>query len=90
MSFRALERLSKAELLSFLVSRYDADPVARSNAALSRFIDEILEGADLDWRPSPRRLCRALQRRGDPKRNMTLVLGNDSRVPPADDGEALP
>ncbi|TFV43226.1 hypothetical protein [Bradyrhizobium niftali] len=90
MSLRALESLSRAELLSFLVSRYDSDPVARSNAALSRFIDEILEGADLDWRPSPRRLRRALQRGGDPKRNMTSVSGNDSRVSSAGNGEALP
>jgi hypothetical protein len=61
MSLRGLGSSSKTELLLFLVSRYDADPVARSDASLSRFIDEAIEGGGFNVRLSPRLFHRVLQ-----------------------------
>jgi hypothetical protein len=89
MSFRALGSASKTELLLFLVSRYEANPVARSTVALSNFIDAELRGAGFDVRISPRLFLRVLKQWSASERG-PKAAGNDPRVPPADDGEALP
>lgn len=89
MSFRGRRSSSKTEVLIFLVSRREADPIARSHKVLSKFIDEALQGTGYDWKPSPAALLRELQRWSASERGPNEA-GNDSRVPPADDSEALP
>lgn len=81
--------LSKTEVLILLVSRLEADPIARSHKVLSKFIDEALQGTGYDWKPSPAALLRELQRWSASERGANAA-GNDSRVPPVEDGEVLP
>jgi hypothetical protein len=89
MSFRALESSAKTEVLLFLLSRYEVEPVALSDAALSRFIDQTLQGTNFEIRLSPRLFRRVLKQWSASERG-PKAAGNDPRVPPADDGEALP
>ncbi|GAA0004740.1 hypothetical protein [Bradyrhizobium diazoefficiens] len=89
MLFRSLDNSSKTELLTFLVSRYDANPVALSDVAISRFIDANLRASGFDVRVSPSMFRRVLKLWNSPE-GSPMATDNDPRFPPVDDGEALP
>ncbi|MEY9123789.1 hypothetical protein ABIA03_004290 [Bradyrhizobium yuanmingense] len=89
MSFRPRRTAVETEVMLRLVLLFQANPVALSDPALSKLIDEALRGEDHDWRPSPRALRRELQRRSASELDLKAV-DNGPRVLPTDDSEALP
>jgi hypothetical protein len=84
MLFRALASAAKNELLLILVSRYEADPVGLSDAALSRFLGDTLPSAGYTGRLSPRFFRRVLKQCHASERG-PKAAGNDPRDPSADD-----